>query len=197
MLRCMENVKILTVLSLVFLCGCVIKSNKEIINNDDALRMFGGAKNLLWVGHDGEKILLEKYEDNYDRTYMARSLEDPSDSLLVRFYKWKDSDLVPGEDVYIVEGITKEKGKDVYYFQLLTFDTTKSVWTNWSYNPPDNNEKLVENLDGLKETFKTMMKEKSFLRKELLVFRAATEFTALEGSNGQDSKSSTSTKGGQ
>lgn len=166
--------------SLIFLCGCVIKSKKEIIRDNDAEMMFNGAKNLLWIADDSQKILLEKYDEEYDRTYLASSVEDPSETVIVRFYNWKDGTPIPNEETYIVSGTiintTPRKGKRIYYYQLLTFDPLKNVWTTWNFSPPDDKEIVVNNIAELKKAFKMMIEEKYFKRKEQLAFRVATDF---------------------
>lgn len=189
--------KILLMASMLLLCACVIKSNKEIIRNKDSEMMFGGARNLLWVAHDHQKILLEKYQKEFDRTYLASSLDDPSESVIVRFYKWKDSDVVPNEDAFIVSGtvINKNQGKRkrVYYYQLLTFDPAKNVWTTWSYEPPDDKEIVVTSMDSLKKSFKQMVEKKYFMRQQLLAFKVATDL----GPETDRSKSMPDSQGGK
>lgn len=159
------------------LCGCVMTSQNDIIKNDDATLMFGGQKTLLWIGHDGQQILLERLQGERDRTYLAQSIDDPADSTPVRFLEWPEFDLLPEERAYIAtaelkEDKTKEK---TWYYQLLTNDVTKNIWTSWSFDPPDGKEIKLENLDQLKTALKAMVENKHYKRRELIVFRAATD----------------------
>lgn len=173
MLHRYRQVKILMLFSVLFLCGCVIKSEKEIIKNDQSTLMFKGAKNLIWITHDDQQIMLERLKGKFDRTYLGRSLEDLSEIVMVRFYKWPEENLIPGEDLYIVSGYLEEKGSKAYYYQLLTHDSSSEKWTTWAYNSPDNKEVKVENFDQLLHTFRKMIEDKHFIRQELITFKSA------------------------
>ncbi len=163
-------------ISLLLLCGCVIKSRNEIIKNDQSVVMFKGAKNLIWITHDDQEIMLEKLNGKLDRTYLGRSLEDLSDTILVRFYKWPDSNLIPDEDVYIISGYLNEKNEQAYYYQLLTFAPATKVWTSWVYDAPDNTEIKVKNLNELKQALKKMIEDRHLKRLELVTLKPASEW---------------------
>ncbi|MBK6895607.1 MAG: hypothetical protein IPH06_03320 [Alphaproteobacteria bacterium] len=176
-------------LSLLVLSGCVIKSRNEIISNEQSEIMLGGARHLLWITHDNESILLERFQKELERTYFASSLSDPSENVIVRFYKWSGAELVPNEDTFIVAAVTTNKKNREYYYQLLSFDPSKSVWTTWSYTPPDDKEIIVSDLKELKNAFKTMVEKKYFQRKELLCFRIAHDTIVVEKSSEMPSES--------
>jgi hypothetical protein len=176
-------------LSLLVLSGCVIKSRNEIISNEQSEIMLGGARHLLWITHDNESILLERFQKELERTYFASSLSDPSENVIVRFYKWSGAELVPNEDTFIVAAVTTNKKNREYYYQLLSFDPSKSVWTTWSYTPPDDKEIIVSDLKELKNAFKTMVEKKYFQRKELLSFRIAHDTIVVEKSSEMPSES--------
>lgn len=176
-------------LSLLVLSGCIIKSRNEIISNEQSEIMLGGARHLLWITHDNESILLERFQKELERTYFASSLSDPSENVIVRFYKWSGAELVPNEDTFIVAAVTTNKKNREYYYQLLSFDPSKSVWTTWSYTPPDDKEIIVSDLKELKNAFKTMVEKKYFQRKELLSFRIAHDTIVVEKSSEMPSES--------
>lgn len=167
---------------LMLLCGCVITSEHDIIKNDEATLMFGNQKTLLWIGHDGQQILLERLAGERDRTYLAQSIDDPADSTPVRFLEWPEFDLLPQERAYIATAELKdEKTKEkTWYYQLLTNDVTKNIWSSWSFDPQDGKEIKVENLEQLKDALKTMVENKHYKRRELIVFRAATDSSLNE-----------------
>ncbi len=163
----------------LILSGCVMTSKHDIIKNDQATLMFGGQKNLLWIGHDGQQILLERMLGESDRTYIAQSVEDPSDATPVRFLEWPEFSLLPDEKAYIAtaeltEGKDKEK---IWYYQLLTNNLVKNIWTSWSFDPPDGKHIEIKNLDELKSALNTMVENKHFKRRELIVFRAASDMS--------------------
>lgn len=163
-------------LCVLFLCACVIKSENEIINNDQSEKMFGGEKNLMWVGQDKQEIMLERMNGKFDRTYIARSLDDLSDSIIVRFMRWDEESLIPNEDVYIVSGFEENRKEKIYYYQLLTYDPDKKVWTSWTYEDPDNTEIKVMTMPELKKSFRKMLQTKQFKRQELLAFTKASDW---------------------
>lgn len=172
--------KILLVLTLFFLSGCVISSDTDIIKNNDATVMFGGQQNLLWIDNDGQQILLERLSGDWDNSYMAQDIANPADSSRVRFLSWPEFELLPGESAFIAtaEMIDKNNVATAWYYQLLTYDSTRNIWATWSFDPPDGKELKVRTLDELKKSLTRMIKDKHFKRRELIVFRASGEGTS-------------------
>lgn len=164
----------------LFLSGCVVTSKTELVTNDTATLMFDGQPRLMWEQGDKQRISLELLPGDKNRTYLARNLSEPDEPIEVRFQKWPDFEVLTKEGTYVLAALIPDgEKKDVWYYQLLTHDETRDLWSIWNYSTPNSKELEVHSIEELKKTFSDIIKNKKFERATL------DRFTVYEGDSGE------------
>ncbi len=169
----LPRLRFLSIAFCMLLTGCIISSPNEIIKNEDAFALFNGADHLYMVQHEGEKFLLKKGEDEKNNTYMLQAWGEPEENAEVRFYMWDNEDIFPELDKFIVSILLNDDDGSNYIYTIMG-RTYAGVWVEMHFDPEDNKEIIVTNMEELEKELVTMIRSGEYERQELIGLKIAT-----------------------